>query len=50
MAKKPPEYTASSTDTCKVNVKIGFGGDANWQGHLNGAAHSKNSIKPNSIK
>jgi len=41
-------------DTCKVNVKIGFGGDANWQAHLDSATHSKNehlSIKPSkSIK
>jgi len=41
-------------DTCKVNVKIGFGGDANWQAHLDSTTHSKNerlSIKPSkSIK
>jgi len=41
-------------DTWKVNVKIGFGRDTNWQAHLDSATHSKNdclSIKPSkSIK
>ncbi|KAF8223953.1 hypothetical protein L208DRAFT_1411080 [Tricholoma matsutake] len=43
--KQPSEFTASSTrycDSCKIDVKIGFGGEANWTSHTESAAHRKN--------
>ncbi|KAF8875597.1 hypothetical protein CPB84DRAFT_1752637 [Gymnopilus junonius] len=42
--KKQPEFTAASThycDVCKINVKIGFGGEANWNAHLGSTAHKE---------
>ena len=29
-------------EACKTNIKISFGGDANWQAHINSSAHGRN--------
>ncbi|KAF8867443.1 hypothetical protein CPB84DRAFT_1859420 [Gymnopilus junonius] len=42
--KKQPEFTAASTcycNVCKIDVKIGFGGEANWNAHLGSTAHKE---------
>jgi hypothetical protein len=45
LSTQSPVFNTSSTrfcDVCKVDVKIGFGGEANWNIHTSGAAHRRN--------
>ncbi|KAF9536471.1 hypothetical protein CPC08DRAFT_771554, partial [Agrocybe pediades] len=46
--KNPSQFTASSSrhcDVCKLEVKIGFGGEGNWAIHLQSKAHKNNLTK-----